>query len=105
MLGGNKYKTKKWADYVNADKLLTLGKMPPTYFITSTGDSLALAQTLKAEKAFREYGVETKLLNHDKYEGKALPHVYAILYPDREPGNTTIDSMLEFFKAHSKVNS
>ena len=104
MIGGNKYKTKKWANYVNADQLLPLGKMPPTYFITSTGDSLALSQTLKAEKAFREYGVETKLLNHQPYNGKALPHVYAILFPDREPGNGTIDSMLDFFKEHSKVN-
>ena len=75
MLGGNKYKKQKWANYVNADQLLTLGEMPPTYFITSTGDSLALAQTLKAEKAFREHGVVTKLLNHPPYEGKAMPHV------------------------------
>ena len=30
---------------------------------------------------------------------------YFFYYPDREPGNGTIDSMLEFFKAHSKVNS
>lgn len=105
MLGGNKYKTKKWADYVNADQLLSLGEMPPTYFITSTGDTLALKQTLKAEKAFRDHGVETKLLNHQPYEGKALPHVYAVLFPDREPGNGTIDSMLDFFRAHSKVNS
>lgn len=105
MIGGNKYKKQKWANYVNADQLLSLGEMPPTYFITSTGDTLALGQTLKAEKAFREHGVETKLLNHQGYEGKALPHVYAVIYPDREPGNGTIDSMLDFFKDHTKINS
>ena len=102
MLGGNKYKSKKWANYVNADQILTLGKMPPTMLITSTGDFLALKQTLKAAKAFTDNGVETKLINYGEYEGKALPHVFAVLFPDREPGNGTIDTMLDFFKQHSK---
>ena len=102
MLGGNKYKSKKWANYVNADQLLTLGKMPPTMFVTSTGDFLALKQTLKAADAFTWSGVETKLLNYDEYEGKALPHVFSVIFPDREPGNGNIDAMLDFFKQHSK---
>ena len=102
MLGGNKYKSKKWANYVNADQLLTLGKMPPTMFVTSSGDFLALKQTLKAAEAYRKSGVETKLYNYDKYEGKALPHVFAIIYPDRQPGNGNIDEMLSFFKQYSK---
>ena len=102
MLGGNKYKSKKWANYVNADQLLSLGKMPPTMFVTSSGDTLALGQTLKAAKAYQENGIEVKLYNYDKYEGKALPHVFAIIYPDRQPGNGNIDEMLDFFKQHSK---
>ena len=102
MLGGNKYKSKKWANYVNADQILTLGKMPPTMLVTSSGDTLALGQTLKAAEAYRKSGVETKLFNYDKYEGKALPHVFAIIYPDRQPGNGNIDEMLDFFKQHSK---
>ncbi len=103
MLGGNKYKNEKWANYVNADQLLALGKMPPTIMTTSSGDTLALGQTIKAAKAFIENGVETKLLNYDKYQGKALPHVFSVIYPDREPGNTNIDEMLDFFKKHSKA--
>lgn len=102
MLGGNKYKSKKWANYVNADQLLTLGKMPPTMFVTSSGDTLALGQTLKAAKAYQENGIEVKLLNYGKYEGKALPHVFAVIYPDRQPGNGNIDEMLSFFKQYSK---
>lgn len=102
MLGGNKYKSKKWANYVNADQLLTLGKVPPTMFVTSSGDTLALGQTLKAAKAYQENGVEVKLLNYGKYEGKALPHVFAVIYPDRQPGNGNIDEMLSFFKQYSK---
>ena len=102
MLGGNKYKSKKWANYVNADQLLTLGKVPPTMFVTSSGDTLALGQTLKAAKAYQENGIEVKLLNYGKYEGKALPHVFAVIYPDRQPGNGNIDEMLSFFKQYSK---
>ena len=102
MLGGNKYKSKKWANYVNADQILTLGKMPPTMLVTSSGDFLALKQTLKAAEAFTENGVETKLINYGEYEGKALPHVFAVIFPDREPGNGNIDAMLDFFKQHSK---
>ena len=102
MLGGNKYKKEKWANYVNADQILTLGEMPPTFMVTSSGDFLALSQTLKAAKAFEEKGVETKLVNYDKYEGKDLPHVFSIIYPDREPGNGNIDEMLSFFRKYAK---
>ena len=102
MLGGNKYKSKKWANYVNADQILTLGKMPPTMLVTSSGDFLALKQTLKAAEAFTKNGVETKLINYGEYEGKALPHVFAVIFPDREPGNGNIDAMLAFFKQYSK---
>ena len=104
MLGGNKYKKQKWANYVNGDQLLALGEMPPTFFVTSSGDTLALGQTLKLEKAYREKGIETRLMNYGKYEGKALPHVFSIIYPDREPGNGNIDEMLAFFKKYSKEN-
>ena len=102
MLGGNKYKKEKWANYVNADQILALGKMPPTFMVTSSGDFLALSQTLKAAKVFKEKGVETELVNYDKYEGKDLPHVFSIIYPDREPGNGNIDEMLSFFRKYAK---
>ena len=102
MLGGNKYKNKKWADYVNGDQLLSLGKMPPTFFVTSSGDFLAKDQTVKLEQAYRDKGVETKLLNYGKVDGKEQPHVFSVIYPDREPGNETIDEMLSFFRKYSK---
>ena len=102
MLGGNKYKREKWANYINGDQLLALGKMPPTFFVTSSGDFLAKDQTVKLEQAYRENGVETKLLNYGKVGGKEQPHVFAVIYPDREPGNETIDEMLAFFKKYSK---
>lgn len=104
MLGKN-YKKEKWADYVNVDKILELGEMIPTFMVTSSGDFLAKAQVLKTAKLFGDKGIDSELMNWDKFEGKDLPHVFAILYPEHEPSRKTIDAMLDFFKKHSKVNA
>ncbi len=102
ILGGKSYKKQKWASYVNADQIVALGKMPPAFLVTSSGDTLALAQTLKTAKLFEEKGIEHKLMNWDKVDGKALPHVFPILYPESEPSRKTIDEMLAFFKKYEK---
>ena len=102
MLGGNSYKTKKWANYVNADQVIALGEMLPTFLVTSSGDMLALKHTLKAAKLLEEKGVEHKLMNWGKVDGKGLPHVFAVLYPESEPARQTIDEMLAFFKKYEK---
>lgn len=102
ILGGNSYKTKKWANYVNADQVIALGEMIPTFLVTSSGDFLALKHTLKAAKLLEEKGVDCKLMNWDKVNGKGLPHVFAVLYPEKEPSRKTIDEMLAFFKKYEK---
>lgn len=102
ILGGKNYKKQKWAPYVNADKIVDLGKMPPAFLVTSSGDTLALSQTLKTAKLFEEKGIEHKLMNWDKFDGKALPHVFPVLYPESEPSGKTIDEMLAFFKKYEK---
>lgn len=103
MLGGKGYKKEKWAPYVNIDKVLELGEMIPTFMVTSSGDSIALKQVLRAAEDFRKKGVETELMNFGEYEGKALPHVFSVLYPESEPSARNIDAMLAFFKKHSKT--
>ncbi|MBR5437324.1 MAG: alpha/beta hydrolase [Clostridia bacterium] len=103
MLGGNSYKKEKWAPYVNFDQILELGEMIPTFMVTSTGDTLALKQVLRAAEDFRKKGVEVEMMNfEEKYDGKYLPHVFSILYPESEPSKKNIDAMLAFFKKHSK---
>lgn len=102
ILGDNAYKNKKWACCVNADQVITFGKMIPTFLVTSSGDFLALSQTLKIAKLFEEKGIEHKLMNWDKVNGKALPHVFPILFPEKEPSRKTIDEMLAFFKKYEK---
>lgn len=101
MLGKN-FRNEKWADYMNLDSILPLGEMIPTLFVTSSGDTLALKQVIRAAELYKKKGIESELINLGKFEGKALPHVFAILYPDHEPSRNTINAMLDFFKKHSR---
>ena len=52
--------------------------------------------------SFVRNGVETKLLDFGKNsDGRELPHVFAILYPEKAPSVEAIESMLEFFHKHA----
>ncbi|MBQ1243531.1 MAG: alpha/beta hydrolase [Clostridia bacterium] len=99
---GKDFKSKKWGQYVNLDQLLTVGKMPPAILVTSTGDFLARKHTLMGAEELIRHGVETKLLDFPKQEnGKELPHVFAILYPEKKPSVDAIEEMLSFFHKHA----
>lgn len=104
MLGKN-FRKEKWGAYVNLDRLLPLGKMPPTFLLTSSGDFLAREQTLRFAKDLKERGVKHQLMDFEKYNGKDLPHVFPILYPDSEPAQRAIDEMLAFFEKHAADNN
>lgn len=84
--------------YMNLDEVLHFAPdYPPTLMITSSGDFLALKQTRRAYELFREKKIYAELLEAPKYNGKDLPHVYAVLRPMDEPGVKCIDRMAEFF--------
>lgn len=100
ILGGKSYKKQRWSAFVNADKAIALGKMPPTFLVTSSGDTVAMAQTKKTAELIESSGTPCLLLDWDKYEGKDLPHVFSVIYPDSEPSSKTIDEMLSFFKKY-----
>lgn len=101
MLGKN-YKNEKWGAYVNMDKLLPLGKVPPLFLLTSSGDTLARAQTRRAAEILKEKGLPHRLMDFEKYEGTNLPHVFPVLHPESEPSDRAIEAMLDFFKEYSK---
>lgn len=105
ILGGKKYKKQKWAPYVNADKAIALGKMPPTFLVTSSGDTVAMAQTKQTAQLIEESGTPCEIMDWDKFDGKDLPHVFSIIYPDSEPSRQTIDAMLDFFKSYKTQKS
>lgn len=98
LLWGTDYKDKKTYDYMNLDEIIDYAQLPPTYLITSSGDSLAHDQTLKANELLQSKGVQTVLKDYDKFNGKSLPHVFSILEPFDEIGASTIDDAVEFYR-------
>lgn len=104
MLGKN-YKNEKWAPYVNLEDLLSLGKMPPTFMLTSSGDFLARKETRLAAALYKKEGIECQLMDFEKFNGKDLPHVFPVIYPSNEESQRAIDEMLAFFKKHEKVKA
>lgn len=98
LLWGTDYKDRKTYNYMNLDEIIDYAQLPPTYLITSSGDSLAHDQTLKANELLQSKGVETVLRDYDKFEDKSLPHVFSILEPFDEIGTSTIDDAVEFYR-------
>ncbi|MCM1115854.1 MAG: alpha/beta hydrolase [Clostridium sp.] len=105
LLWGSDYKDKATYDYMNLDEIIDYAdQLPPTYLITSSGDSLAHAQTLKAAELLKSKGVDTTLRDYEKYNGKSLAHVFSVLEPFDEIGTQTIDDALSFFKEITEKN-
>lgn len=98
LLWGKDYKDKATYSYMNLDEIIDYAQLPPTYLITSSGDSLAHSQTLKAGELLQSKGVDATVRDYDKFNGKSLPHVFSVLEPFDEIGTSTIDDAAEFFR-------
>ncbi|MCH5314776.1 MAG: alpha/beta hydrolase [Eubacterium sp.] len=99
LLWGKDYKDKATYDYMNFDQIIDYASdFPPTYLITSSGDSLAHEQTLATAKLLESKSVQTVLKDYEKYDGKSLPHVFSVLEPFDEIGVETIDGAIDFYK-------
>ena len=94
------YKNKPTTPYMNLDKMIENAHIPPTFMVTSSGDTLGLKQTRRAAEDFRKKGIEVRLMDWPDYEGQKLPHVFSVLEPNLAPGIQTIDEMCAFFRAH-----
>lgn len=99
-LWGKGYKDKPTYNYMDLDEIIDYAKdVPPTYFITSSGDTLAHSQTLKAYELMQDKGVKCELADYDKEAfGKSLPHVFSVLFPYDEAGTVATDSALDFYQ-------
>lgn len=99
-LWGRDYKSKATYNYMDLDEIIEYAnEIPPTYLITSSGDTLAHDQTVKAYELLKEKGVECEIADYGKdLTGKSLAHVFSILNPFDEAGKTAIDGELEFFE-------
>lgn len=97
-LWGKNYKNKPTYEYMNLDEIIDYAKMPPTYLITSSGDSMAHSQTLHTAEMLESKGVEVVLKDYEKFNGKSLPHVFSVLEPFDEIGTQTIDDAVDFYR-------
>jgi len=97
ILWGENYKNKPTYDFMDANEIIDFAKLPPTYLVTSSGDSLANKQTHRLAELLESRGVETVLKDYDAVNGKKLPHVFSVLFPFDEAGTETIDQATAFF--------
>lgn len=97
---GKDYKTKSTYNYMDLNEIMELANdMPPTYFITSSGDTLAHDQTVNAYNYFVEKGYECEIEDFtDLRNGKKLPHVFSVLDPFDEYGQKAIDNALDYYQ-------
>lgn len=97
---GKDYKTKAAYNYMDLDEIMELANnMPPTYFITSSGDTLAHDQTVNAYNYFADKGYECEIQDFtDLKDGKKLPHVFSVLDPFDEYGQKAIDNALDYYQ-------
>ena len=97
---GKDYKTKAAYNYMDLDEIMELANnMPPTYFITSSGDTLAHDQTVNAYNYFADKGYECEIEDFtDLRDGKKLPHVFSVLDPFDEYGQKAIDNALDYYQ-------
>ncbi len=97
---GEDYKTKAAYNYMDLDEIMELANnMPPTYFITSSGDTLAHDQTVNAYNYFADKGYECEIEDFtDLRDGKKLPHVFSVLNPFDNYGQKAINNALDYYQ-------
>ena len=100
---GKDCKGQEWTNYVNLEDILSLGEMPPSFLLTSSGDFLARKETRLAAEIYKKAGIPCQLMDFEKYNGADLPHVFPVLYPQNEESQRAINEMLAFFKKYEKV--
>lgn len=98
-LWGKDYKEKDTFGYMDLDEIMAFAEdMPPTYFITSSGDTLAHDQTVNAYNYFNELGIECEIKDFGEVNGEKLPHVFSVLDPFGEAGQEAINDALDYYQ-------
>ena len=97
---GTNYKEKSTYPYMDFDKIVDYAQaLPPTYLITSSGDTLANRQTHRLYQVLQSHGVQAQLKDYDKKEyNQSLPHVFSVLQPFEPAGTAAIDRAMEFYE-------
>ena len=99
ILWGRDWKTKETYNYMDLSEIIDYAEqMPSTYLITSSGDSLAHDQTVRAYNLLLEKGVKCEISDYGEEFGEPLPHVFSILFPFDDAGKDVIAKELDFFQ-------
>lgn len=99
MLWGKDYKTKATYNYMDISEMIQfVDEMPPTYFITSSGDTLAHDQTVTMYNLYQENGFICEIQDFGEVDGEKLPHVFSVLDPFGKGGQKAINDALEFYQ-------
>lgn len=99
---GEDYKAKATYEYMNFDKIIDYAQLPPTYLITSSGDT-AHSATIATYELLKSKGVTAELADYsDLRDNKKLPHVFSVLEPFDEFGSKAIDGAIDFYRENIK---
>ena len=99
---GKGFENKPFGKYVDIDKLLDVTELPPAFLVTSSGDFVGREPTRRLFNDIKSRGGTAYLSDWEKTNGKDLPHVFSVLYPENSESAKAIDDMLIFFMRHSK---
>ena len=97
---GTDYKDKATYPYMDFDQIIDYAQaLPPTYLITSSGDTLANKQTHRLYEVLQAHGVQAEIKDYAKAEyNQSLPHVFSVLQPFEPAGTAAIDKALAFYQ-------
>ncbi|MBE6742444.1 MAG: alpha/beta hydrolase [Ruminococcaceae bacterium] len=98
ILWGSDYKEKATYNYMDLSEIIGFVQLPPTYLITSSGDSLAHDQTVKAYNLIASTGTKCELSDYGDEFGEELPHVFSVLFPFDDAGKDVIEKETDFFQ-------
>lgn len=99
---GADYKNSTYYGLVNLDQIIGMGKMPPTFLVTSRGDYVAHKPTQKTYRVLKENGIPAQIVDWKKANnGKELMHVFSVTNPEFPESVKTVELMLAFFKKHA----
>lgn len=96
---GTDYKEKQTYQYMDFDEIIGFAeKMPDTYLITSSGDTLAQKQTNRMYQTLKSHGVKCEIADYGTEYGKKLKHVFSVLEPFDKAGSEAIDKAVAFYR-------
>ena len=98
ILWGSDYKEKATYNFMDLSEIIDFVQLPPTYLITSSGDSLAHDQTVKAYNLIASTGTKCELSDYGTEFGEELPHVFSVLFPFDDAGKDVIEKETDFFQ-------